>query len=203
MKAIQVLPPNYHPAGKFDLKSMKHIIYMNVIGLVILLFSIWFFPWYVKQFRPEFTTMFGFEFSNFLSIVIVVIKLLLHIILVLVVHEAIHALFFWIFSKQKPIVGFKGAYAYASLPGWYFPRNQYAITGLAPLFFITILGLFLLLILPISSLNMVMIALAINATGATGDIFVVSWLLTKPPSTYALDEIDTIEFFTPIDELSK
>ena len=202
MKATQILPSNYQSTGKFDLNSTKQIIFMNVIGLVILIVSLWFFPWYVKQFRPEFNSMFEFKFSNFSNIAIGLIKLILPIILVLVVHEAIHTFFFWIFSKQKPVVGFKGAYAYAALPGWYFPRNQYLFIGLAPLLFITLIGLVLLFFLPVSTLNMVLIALIINTSGAAGDLFVVSWLLTKPPSTYALDEIDTIEFFTTIDELS-
>lgn len=115
----------------------------------------------------------------------------------MLLHEGFHAFFFWLFSKQKPIIGFKGAYAYASLPGWYFPRNQYLVIGIAPLIFITIIGIILFAIGPASLVNLVFVALIMNTSGAAGDIIVVVWLLTKPTATYALDQIETIEFFVP------
>lgn len=197
MKATQSLPPNYLPVGKVSLKSMKQIILINILGLVLFILSLLFFPWFAKHFRPDFTSFFEFELTSLIDIVIGLLKIILPIVLVMVVHEAFHAFFFWFFSKQKPVVGFKGAYGYAALPGWYFPRNQYLIISLAPLFFITLLGLVSLLLLPVSTLKMVLIALIINTPGAAGDIFVVFRLITKPPSSYVLDEIDSIEFFTP------
>lgn len=197
MKATQNLPDNYQPAGKFNLKSMKQLIFMNVAGLILLILSIWFFSWFINRIRPDFETFFQFEFSNLATLAISLAKLLLTISFVMLLHEGFHALFFWLFSKQKPIIGFKGAYAYASMPGWYFPRNQYLLIGIAPLIFITIIGMILLMLLPTAVLNLVLIALIMNTSGAVGDLFVVIWLLTKPSTTYALDQIDTIEFFVP------
>lgn len=197
MKATQNLPDNYQPAGKFNLKSMKQLIFMNIAGLILLILSIWFFGWFINRIRPDFDTLFQFEFSNLATLAISLAKLLLTISFVMLLHEGFHALFFWLFSKQKPIIGFKGAYAYASMPGWYFPRNQYLLIGIAPLIFITIIGMILLMLLPTAVLNLVLIALIMNTSGAVGDLFVVIWLLTKPSTTYALDQIDTIEFFVP------
>lgn len=197
MKATQSLPQNYQPAGKFSLKSIKQLVIMNIFGLILLIISIWFFPWFTKQVRPDFNTFFQFEFDNLLDLAFALIKIILPIIFVLLIHEAIHAFFFWFFSKQKPVVGFKGAYAYAAMPGWYFPRNQYLIIGISPLLLITLFGMLLLLVAPTSMIDLVLIALIINTSGAIGDLFVVIWLLTKPTTTYALDEIDTIEFFVP------
>ncbi len=197
MKATQNLPDNYQPAGKFNLKSMKQLIFMNIAGLILLILSIWFFGWFINRIRPDFDTLFQFEFSNLATLAISLAKLLLTISFVMLLHEGFHALFFWLFSKQKPIIGFKGAYAYASMPGWYFPRNQYLMIGIAPLIFITIIGMILLMLLPTAVLNLVLIALIMNTSGAVGDLFVVIWLLTKPSTTYALDQIDTIEFFVP------
>ena len=199
MKATQTLPLNYQPSGKFDLKNMKQIIWMNVAGLIILIFSIWIFSWLLAQTRPEIENSFSFQFSSLSTILISITTLLFTIIIVMLLHEGFHAFFFWLFSKQKPIIGIKGAYAYASLPGWYFPRNQYLVIGIAPLVFITIIGIILLVFMPASALNLVLVALIINTSGAAGDIFVVVWLLTKPTTTYALDQIETIEFFVPIE----
>ena len=202
MKATQTLPLNYQPSGKFDLKNMKLIIWMNVAGLIILIFSIWIFSLLLTQIRPEIENSFSFQFSSLSTILISITKLLLTIIVVMLLHEGFHAFFFWLFSKQKPIIGFKGAYAYASLPGWYFPRNQYLVIGIAPLVLITIIGIIIFVFMPASVLNFIFIALIINSSGAAGDIFVVVWLLTKPPTTYALDQIDTIEFFVPTENQS-
>jgi hypothetical protein len=73
------------------------------------------------------------------------------------------------------------------MPGWYFPRNQYILIGISPLIVITLIGILLLVILPISTLNLVLIGLVLNASGAVGDLFVVVWLLTKPVITLTLD----------------
>lgn len=198
MKATQDIPTNYQPSGKFDLKNMKQVILMNVAGFVLLVLSIMFFTWLLSQIRPESGNLFSFEVSSLSMILVSFVKIIITILFVLLLHEGFHAFFFWFFSKQKPIIGFKSFYAYASMPGWYFPRNQYLVIGIAPLVFITIIGIIMFAIMPESILNLVLVAVIINTSGAVGDIFVVVWLLTKPPATYALDEIDTIEFFTPV-----
>ncbi|HSM24217.1 MAG TPA: DUF3267 domain-containing protein [Anaerolineaceae bacterium] len=197
MIATQSLPLNYQPSGKFDLKNMKLIVLMNVAGLIILIFSLWIFSLLLTHIRPEINNSFSFQVSSLSTIVISIAKLLFTIIVVMLLHEGFHAYFFWLFSRHKPIIGFKGAYAYASLPGWYLPRNQYLLIVIAPLIFITLIGVILFVFMPASIVNLVFVALVINTSGAVGDLFVVIWLLTKPTATYALDQIDTIEFFVP------
>ena len=197
MKATQILPSNYVQSGTFDLKNKKLMIFMNLIGLVLLIFSIWFFSWLVALLRDGSSTSITFEFSSIPSFLIAVFQLILTIVLVLVFHEAIHAFFFWIFSGEKPKVGFKGSYAFAAMPGWYFPRNQYLLIGIAPLLVVSIIGVLLMVVVPESMLNMVLVALVLNTSGAIGDLIVVVWLLAKPRHTYALDQIDSIVFYVP------
>lgn len=197
MKATQVLPPNYHLSGKFDLKNARQVISMNLVGFILLIISIWFFGWLTIRMRGTSAISFSFEFSSIFSSLFSVGKLILVIFLVLVLHEAIHAIFFWFFSRHKPLVGFKGFYAYASMPGWYFLRRQYFIIGIAPLVIITFLGIILLATLPVDLLYLVLVALVMNTSGAVGDIFVVLWLITKPRASLALDKIDSIEFYVP------
>ena len=198
MKATQNLPPNYIQSGIFDLKNKKLLILMNAAGLVILIVSIWFYSWLAANFRGTSSSSISFEFTSLPSFLFSSLKLILTIVLVLVFHEAIHAFFFWYFSRQKPKVGFKGSYAFAAMPGWYFPRNQYLLIGIAPLLVITLIGILLLVITPESLLNMILVALILNTSGAIGDLIVVLWLLTKPRYTYALDQIDSILFYVPI-----
>ncbi len=198
MKATQSLPPNYIQSGIFDLKSKKLMIFMNLTGLVIFIFSIWFFSWVAFLIRDGGSASISFEFSSIPSFLLAVLKLIFTIILVLVFHEAIHAFFFWIFSGQKPKVGFKGSYAFAAMPGWYFPRNQYLLIGIAPLLVLSLIGILFLMVVPESMLNMLLVALVLNTSGAIGDLIVVLWLLTKPRHTYALDQIDSILFYVPV-----
>lgn len=202
MKATQILPRNYQLSGKFDLKNKRQIIFMNLVGLVLLVFSIWFFGLLANQLRGNSANSFSFQISSFSTVVIAIGKLIGTIVFTLIVHEGIHALFFWIFSKQKPVVGFKGTYAYAAMPGWYFPRNEFIVIGISPLILLTILGVLCLATLPISLLNLVLLALIINTSGAVGDLFVVIWLLTKPKETFANDKIDSIEFYVPAESQS-
>ena len=103
MKATQILPSDYLKSGKFDLKNLKQLIFMNLLGLVLLVFSIWFFSWLIIQIRTEAVDIFQFSFSNLSSILISLGKLFFSIVAVLVIHEGIHAFFFWIFSRQKPV----------------------------------------------------------------------------------------------------
>jgi len=197
MKAQKTLPPDYFPSGKFNLKNTKQVILMNLIGFILLIGSIWLFGWLAIRMRGNESVSFSFEFSSVPSMIISIGEFLAVIFLVLILHEAIHAIFFWFFSGEKPVIGFKGFYAYAAMPGWYFPRNQYILIGIAPLVAITLIGILFLAILPVTTLHLVLVGLVLNISGAVGDLFVVLWLLTKPVTTLALDQIETIEFFVP------
>jgi hypothetical protein len=46
---------------------------------------------------------------------------------------------------RKPKFAFKVWYAYATAPGWYLPRNQYAVVAIAPLVVLSLLGIILFL----------------------------------------------------------
>ena len=69
-------------------------------------------------------------------------------LVMIVLHEGLHGLFFWLFTREKPKFAFKGFYAYAAMPDWYLPKKEYLITALAPLVGITLLGVLGLALLP-------------------------------------------------------
>jgi hypothetical protein len=117
--------------------------------------------------------------------------------LMIVVHELIHGLFFWLFTRERPTFGFKGAYAYAAAPDWYMPRNQYAIVGLAPLVLMTLAGLVLLPVIPVWAIPALLFVVVTNAAGAVGDIAVVGWLLLQPRATLVNDIGDAVTLYRP------
>ena len=116
-------------------------------------------------------------------------------VFILIVHELIHGFFFWIFSHSKPVFALRPLYAYAGAPDWYFPKRQYAITALGPLVIIGVLGLLLMLLAPVSWLLMIAFLVALNTSGAIGDIFVFIRLLKSSPTSFANDTGDVVTFF--------
>jgi hypothetical protein len=104
-------------------------------------------------------------------------------ILQLTIHELVHGLFLWLFTRTRPVYGFRGWYAYASAPGWYFPRSQYLIICLAPLILISLLCMLLLLMLPFGlALAAVLFTAVANAASSVGDLwYSLKILSVKPP----------------------
>lgn len=196
MKATQNLPENYHLIDRlYLLKNPKVLIWLNVAGLVLLLFSAWLFSVLLARIRPEEVGSLFFSINGIWGYFKVVGVLLAVYAAMIIFHEGIHGLFFWLFSRAFPVFGFRIYYAFASAPGWYFPRNPYLLISLAPLLLLDALGVFLLAVVPASWLFPVVLLLIINTSGAVGDIFVACWLLKFPSDSLALDLEDGVQLF--------
>ncbi len=111
------------------------------------------------------------------------------------VHEAIHGLCFWLTIGSRPTFGFRGLYAFAAAPGWYISSGHYMTIALAPLVAVTVAGLALLLVAPVAAIPALFLFVVVNAAGAIGDILVVLWLLTRPPATLVQDSGDAVTVF--------
>jgi hypothetical protein len=116
--------------------------------------------------------------------------------LVLVLHEIVHGFFFWIFTKTRPLFAFKGAYAYAAAPDWYFPRSKYLVIGLAPLVVISLAGILMMPVFPLQWMWLLLVALVMNASGAVGDLAVCAWLLLKRNTLLIRDFGDVIHIYS-------
>lgn len=97
------------------------------------------------------------------------------------VHELCHYCFQWVFSGQKPYLGFKFPFPYSALaPGTRITRNQAIISALAPFIIITpllILPTFFVGFLP----RVILLAWAsVEAATCFGDFLFVVWLLKHP-----------------------
>jgi len=117
----------------------------------------------------------------------------------LVLHEGLHGLCFWLFTRARPIFAFKGFYAYAAAPDWYLPKGQYLITGLAPLVGITALCAALMFALPAGWTSALFWMLVLNTSGAAGDLWMVWALLRSPSDLLARDRGDVLEIYAPED----
>jgi len=197
VQATQTLPTGYTEAGRISLKDNRRLlILLNVLGI----------PWFVTcaVFFIFMASLLGvanrggdITLSGTMLLLALVI-LVVAFIAVLVLHEMVHGLFFWLFTRSRPRFGFKGVYAYAAAPGWYIPRPQFLIVGLAPLVLISLAGLLILPFVTLPVSLVLLVAIISNATGAIGDLYMVARLLFVPRGVLTEDQGEGIRWFVPV-----
>lgn len=200
MSPSQTLPPAYQKVGTLDIsKNERLLLLLNLAGLLVLIAAGWLFFRAMFWLHPSQT---GGDFRliqvNSLGqwgklAAVILILTVLHIIL----HETIHGIFFWLFTRSRPRFAFRWAYAYAAAPDWYIPRDSFLVTTLAPLVLITLGGLLIFWIAPTSWLLPTWYIISMNAAGAVGDLMVAGWLLRQPPTCLAQDRGDAVTLYIP------
>ncbi len=113
----------------------------------------------------------------------------------IVLHELIHGLGFWWFTRTRPRFGCTLWGAYAAAPDWYLPRNQHLIVGLLPFATITSIGVLLLFVVPASWAVVIGGLLVWNAAGATGDLLVAFFEILETRTTLIQDAGMRITFY--------
>lgn len=198
LPVTQSLPENFHSIGTFDLKNNgSALLQLNVLGFVLFAVSAAVF-WYLLQLiRPlDAEKGMAIGFTNLNGVVYIILAVLGTTVLMLVLHEAAHGLFFWLYTHARPSFAFKGAYAYAAAPEWYLPKPQYLVVALAPLVLLSLLGVVLMAVIPADGFMLLLLFLVSNASGAIGDLWVVGWLLRQTQPCYARDEGDAVTLYT-------
>lgn len=201
MQPTQTLPPNYVHSGTLDItKDTRLLVLLNVVGLALLAVGGWLFFIAIAALRPadaysHFSILFSASLLETLFLIGAVLALTaVHIL----VHEAIHGIFFWWFTHTRPLFAFRWTHAYAAAPAWYLPRNHYLLTAVAPLVFISLAGLLIAAAVPASWLLPVWFILTSNAGGSVGDILVAGWLLRQPSDCLANDRGDAVSLYNRI-----
>lgn len=191
MKPVKELNPAYVYAGELDVRDKRVILALNLVGLALLFLFGWLFYMLATAIRSE--PLWPDIISIFDGINL--LWLLLGVVGVLILHELIHGVFFWLFTRDIPRFGFHFYYAYAAAPEWYIPRNLFIIVGVAPFILITVAGLLLLPGISAQSVNELLIILTLNAAGSVGDLIVVGWLMTQPRTMMIIDDGPAIVFY--------
>jgi hypothetical protein len=192
MRASQTLPESYILYKEIDLaRDHRLLLFLNLLGIPLLLLCGWLFWRLALSLRPDFQTS-GFRISSPGSI----LGILGAFIGVLILHELVHGVFFWLITNQRPYFGFRGAYAFAAAPTWYIARRPYLIVGLSPIVLITLAGVLFMPLVPLKSLVPLVFALTINAAGAIGDAAIVAWLLIQPSSILINDRGDAVSVYS-------
>ena len=188
--STQMLPDGYFQSGEINLKKNKRLaILLNIVAFFIFIISFVLLSIFGTVIRLG--TM---NISGSISAGPVLILMGLTVF-ILIIHELIHGVFFWMFSRSNPIFAIRPLYAYAGAPTWFFPNRQYATIALAPLVIIGAIGLLLMMLAPVSWLLMIAFLVALNTGGAMGDLFVFIRLLKLSRICYVNDTGDVVTFF--------
>lgn len=191
--ATRTLPEAYREINRIDLKqNVRLAVLLNLAAIPLFFAAGWFFLQIIAQIRPDANQLWG-ALSGTGNLIL----LLLSVFVMIVLHEMVHGLFFWVFTRDRPVFAFRFLYAYAAAPDWYIPRNQYVIIGLAPLFVISLIGIFLFFGLPIYGVAYTLLLVSFNAAGAVGDLAICLWLLTRSPNLMICDQGDAARVFGP------
>ena len=188
MHATQTLPVNYRKLCDIDLeKNKKQYALVNglsvVVALIVLL-PVWLLA-------PE-----GAEFVHELP---GLLMLLAGMFAYIILHEAVHGVCFWAYSKQKPRFGWKSAYAYAA-SDCYYRKDPYLVIALAPVVLWGVVLALLAALLPVEWYWTVQLIQLINLSGAAGDLY-VTWLLCRMPSDILIQDAGVaMQVFAPAEE---
>jgi hypothetical protein len=210
MKPIIDLPENYTRIDTIDLsRDVRILIKLQIAVLLSFIPVGYFFLWATFAIRPdakEVLPQWGLfnlsvEDGYVLQIgdaVLIALSLLVAIILLIIMHEAIHGLFFYLFTGRRPRFGFKILYAYAASPeGVYITRSQYFMVGIAPLVIMTLIGMLLIPIIPLIAIPSLVFILILNTSGSVGDIVMMAWLLRQPKEALIKDTGIMVSAFGP------
>jgi len=118
----------------------------------------------------------------------------------LLLHEGLHGLAL-ILQGHRPKFGYESGYPYAAIqPGEFLTRRQYLAMALTPLTAMTLLGMALLVLLPASIGQIILITLLLNAAASIGDLAVADRARRWPASALFAADNEGIKVFTLIDK---
>jgi hypothetical protein len=194
--ALKNIPENYHSHKTLSLSNPRSVLWLNLAAILLLVFYGWLFTYLIDIFRPL-NQIRGGLLGLFSSISILeLLFCILSIIFMLALHELIHGIFFWLFTRELPKFALKPGYAFAAAPDWYLPKLQYIMVGLSPFIIISTSCIILALFAPSNLIPYLLIIATFNAAGSLGDLIVVGWVINQPSTILIKDEGDVFSSYS-------
>jgi hypothetical protein len=195
LSPTRTLPERFYRKGSFSLAQGNYpkLILLNLVGAALFVVLGWVFLTTAINLRPELGDGILTYAGQWTPIVI--LGNLASMAAMVLLHELVHGLFFWVYTRDRPVIGLRLFYAFAAAPGWYLPRGRYFVVALAPLILLTAAAYGgLLLISPTAALPL-LFGMTMNAAGSVGDIAVVLWLLRHPGPALVEDIGDAVHLY--------
>ncbi|HHU56419.1 MAG TPA: DUF3267 domain-containing protein [Acholeplasmataceae bacterium] len=118
------------------------------------------------------------------------------IVIYIILHEAVHGIWFRIFSGRWGNFGYKGIYFYAGSKAFY-TKREYIIIGLAPIILFGIIFLLLNIFLPPKYFIFFYLLQVLNISGGAGDLYVAYLMKKLPRGAVFRDHGIRIEIYVP------
>lgn len=195
MNPTKTIPETYDLAWDVDMKKDARLNWiLQWVAIVWFVIVGWILWQIVSILRPDFvveipTDTLGGLFLLVMTLVIIFITIILH--------ELVHGFFFWFFTQEKPLFGFKLNYAYAAAPDWYFPKDKYLVIALSPLVVLTVFGLLAIALIPPAWIGILFLSIVFNAGGAVGDLYIGMRIGVEAQNVWVKDKGDAFEVYRP------
>jgi len=194
MNPTKTLPETYFLAWQVDMKKNARLNWLlQIIGTLWFFVAAWALLIIVSILRPGYSPV--IQFGTVGDVFVLLVAVLLVIFGTLLVHELIHGLFFWLFTREKPVFGLGPGYAYAAAPDWFFPKRKYLVIGLSPLVLLTVVGLAVIPIVPAAWVAAIFLAIVFNAGGAIGDLYICMRIVKETQDIRVRDSGDGFEIY--------
>jgi len=171
--------------------KIKNLPKRKRIGIVLMSCAVMIFVIEIGRYLPRLSIQ-DVGFINWSIMVVAVL------IFVVVIHEGLHGLFFWLFSRKVKfgfrLKGSMGPAFWTSSPGSLIPRLRFQIVGLAPQI-LTVMLLLLLTPMPTILKYGLLWAVVFNLGGGGPDIFGVIYLRRYPRSCLVEDVEDGMRIY--------
>ena len=195
MNPTKTIPATYSLAWQVDMKKDTRLNWiLQIVGTVWFFIAAWALWQVVAVLRPEYFSM-EFKTESVWDILLLLVIVVLVIFVTLTVHELVHGLSFWLFTRARPVFGLGAGYAYAAAPDWFFPKSAYLVVGLSPLVILTLVGLAVIPIIPVAWVGSVFLAVVFNAGGAIGDLYICLRIAKEARDILVRDSGDIFEIY--------
>lgn len=163
--------------NKSALKSISWIQILVMIGTFIVLYLL---EGLVIQ--PTGSALVGREQFGIVGAVFFIIALFF---IIIIVHEAIHGIFFKVFNPEGKVnYGFKAGMAYATSPGTVYTRGQFFIIIIMPFVILTAVMMTMMFMLPNPAYKYY---IALHTGACAGDFYYLYLILKHKHLSYAVD----------------
>ncbi len=186
--ATQVLPQSYAIYRHFDETKYKKAVWVVIpLGGHVFWVSFTFFNNLAGLLRPEYQAVERLHFKLSVERLVALFRVLLPVALVLILHECIHAVLLWSYTKERStfVATLKGIGGIAiRMPSWYLSRNAFLIANLAPVCLMTLSVPLLLLVVSRSAIGVLIFCAALNLAGSLLDTISSAYIYSYPAATY-------------------
>jgi Putative zincin peptidase len=179
MLARRSLPAGYVLSGTLRLKGNSKLLgTLMLLALPWTLVSAVGFAALSSLVRPQGWSFNLTDVSPVSLLAVAVGGLVVTPVVVIVLHEVVHGVLLWTFTGARPVIGYKGWYAYADAPGWFLPRWPMVAVLLAPLIGLPAIGLPLVASASSGLSLLILCGLWFNTIAAIGDLY-MTWIVLR------------------------